>query len=158
MYLAKKLYWLALAITSYLYVSHSRFVTGIEFRESSLTINPKNTMTIQKGMVFSVHVGFAELSNPSAEDAAGRTYALFIGDTVLAGEAGPGVELTAMSKKKISSIAIFMGVRTIIIYYSPKNFAGQNFANPWQLPLIFSCLSFFFDRQKKRKAMDKPFL
>lgn len=86
-------------------------MTGIEFRESSLTINPKNTMTIQKGMVFSVHVGFAELSNPSAEDAAGRTYALFIGDTVLAGEAGPGVELTAMSKKKISSIAIFMGVR-----------------------------------------------
>lgn len=83
---------------------------GIEFRESSLTINPKNTMTIQKGMVFSVHVGFAELSNPSAEDAAGKTYALFIGDTVLAGEAGPGVELTAMSKKKISSIAIFMGV------------------------------------------------
>ena len=83
---------------------------GIEFRESSLTINPKNTMTIQKGMVFSVHVGFAELSNPSAEDAAGRNYALFIGDTVLAGEAGPGVELTAMSKKKISSIAIFMGV------------------------------------------------
>ena len=94
-----------------MYVSlYFSFVTGIEFRESSLTINPKNTMTIQRGMVFSVHLGFAELSNPSAEDAAGRTYALFIGDTVLAGEAGPGVELTAMSKKKISSIAIFMGV------------------------------------------------
>ena len=86
------------------------FVTGIEFRESSLTINPKNNATIKKGMVFSVHVGFAELSNPAAEDSAGKSYALFIGDTVLAGEAGPGVELTAISKKKISSIAIFMGV------------------------------------------------
>ena len=85
-------------------------MTGIEFRESSLTINPKNTMTIKKGMVFSVHLGFAELSNAAAEDSAGKTYALFIGDTVLAGEAGPGVELTLMSKKKISSIAIFMGV------------------------------------------------
>ena len=86
-----------------------------------MTVNPKNTMTIQKGMVFSIHVGFAELSNPSAEDAAGRTYALFIGDTVLAGEAGPGVELTAMSKKKISSIAIFMGV--CFMYISPLAFA-----------------------------------
>ena len=77
-------------------------------------------MTIQKGMVFSVHLGFAELSNPSAEDAAGRNYALFIGDTVLAGEAGPGVELTAMSKKKISSIAIFMGVGCCS-YHSTRN-------------------------------------
>ena len=77
-------------------------------------ISAKNTMTIKKGMIFSVHLGFAELRNPSAEDAAGKTYALFIGDTVMAGEAGPGVELTSMSKKKISSIAIFMGVRGLI--------------------------------------------
>ena len=35
------------------------------------------------GMVFCINIGFANLSNPQAEDAAGKVYALFIGDTVL---------------------------------------------------------------------------
>ena len=66
-------------------------------------------------MVFNVNVGFSSLTNPSADDSAGKTYALFIGDTVVAGgEDGPGVELTSTSKKKISSIAIFMGVRVCV--------------------------------------------
>ena len=34
-------------------------------------------------MVFCINIGFANLSNPQAEDAAGKVYALFIGDTVL---------------------------------------------------------------------------
>jgi len=62
------------------------FATGIEFREGSLLINPKCSLQAQKGMVFSVSVGFAGLSNPSAEDQAGQSYALFVGDTVLVGE------------------------------------------------------------------------
>ena len=64
------------------------FVTGIEFREGSLLINPKCPLRAQKGMVFNVNVGFAGLSNPSADDQAGRSYALFVGDTVLVGEVG----------------------------------------------------------------------
>lgn len=67
------------------------FATGIEFREGSLLINPKCSLQAQKGMVFSVNVGFAGLSNPSAEDQAGQSYALFVGDTVLVGEVGRGV-------------------------------------------------------------------
>lgn len=43
-------------------------------------------MPVRQGMVFNVNVGFAGLSNPSAEDAAGRTYSLFVGDTVQVGE------------------------------------------------------------------------
>ena len=65
-----------------------RFVTGIEFREGSLLINPKCPLRAQKGMVFNVNVGFAGLSNPLADDQAGRSYALFVGDTVLVGEVG----------------------------------------------------------------------
>ena len=53
-----------------------RFVTGIEFREGSLLINPKCPLRAQKGMVFNVNVGFAGLSNPSADDQAGRSYVL----------------------------------------------------------------------------------
>lgn len=64
------------------------FATGIEFREGALLINPKCSLPAQKGMVFSVNVGFAGLSNPSAEDQAGQSYALFVGDTVLVGEVG----------------------------------------------------------------------
>ena len=63
-----------------------RFATGIEFRESSLLISPKCSFPARKGMVFNVNLGFSGLANPSAEDSAGQTYALFVGDTVLVGE------------------------------------------------------------------------
>ena len=66
------------------------FATGIEFREGSLLINPKCSLRAERGMVFNVNVGFAGLTNKSAEDEAGRMYALFIGDTVLVGEVGRG--------------------------------------------------------------------
>ena len=68
------------------------FATGIEFREGSLLINPKCSLRAEKGMVFNVNVGFAGLTNNSAEDMAGKIYALFIGDTVLVGEVGRGCD------------------------------------------------------------------
>ncbi len=65
-----------------------RFATGIEFREGSLLISPKCSLPARKGMIFNINLGFAGLSNPTAEDRAGRSYALFLGDTVLVGEVG----------------------------------------------------------------------
>lgn len=85
------------------------FATGLEFREPSLQISPKCTLPAKQGMVFCVNLGFSNLSNPDAEDETGKNYALFIGDTVLVNEDAPATELTAASKKKISSIAIFLG-------------------------------------------------
>ncbi len=88
------------------------FITGIEFREGSLVLSSKCTQRIKKGMVFNINLGFSNLTNRTADSDVGKTYALFLGDTVMAGdEDNPPVELTALSKKKISSIAIFMGVR-----------------------------------------------
>lgn len=93
-------------------------MTGIEFREGSLTLSSKCTMKVKKGMVFNVNVGFSSLSNHSAEESAGKTYALFLGDTVQAGDkSSPGQELTSTSKKKISSIAIFMGVSICVCVF-----------------------------------------
>lgn len=63
-----------------------RFATGIEFREGSLLISPKCPLPARKGMVFNINLGFAGLTNSAAEDQAGKTYALFVGDTVLVGE------------------------------------------------------------------------
>lgn len=59
---------------------------GIEFRESSLLIGPKTHAVIRKGMVFNVNVGLSSLANSEATEKEGKTYALFIGDTVMVNE------------------------------------------------------------------------
>jgi len=38
------------------------------------------------GMTFQVSIGFSGLNNPDAKDEQSKTYALFIGDTVLVNE------------------------------------------------------------------------
>lgn len=37
-------------------------------------------------MLFNVNIGLADLTNAQADDAAGKTYSLFLGDTVLVSE------------------------------------------------------------------------
>ena len=63
-----------------------RFVTGIEFREGSLVIGPKNNTPMKKGMVFNVAVGLSDLSNKDSDDPKFSKYSLFIGDTVVVQE------------------------------------------------------------------------
>ncbi|KAL7294303.1 hypothetical protein TKK_0012316 [Trichogramma kaykai] len=83
------------------------FGMGIEFRESSLLLGPKTIATAKKGMVFNVNVGFSNLPNPDGTDKESKTYALFIGDTVIVNEDQPATVLTP-SKKKIKNIGIFL--------------------------------------------------
>lgn len=59
---------------------------GIEFRENSLTITPKNTAIIKKGQVFNLCVGLSGLTNKEGSDKESKLYALFVGDTVLVNE------------------------------------------------------------------------
>ncbi|XP_066843338.1 LOW QUALITY PROTEIN: FACT complex subunit SPT16 [Anser cygnoides] len=83
------------------------FAMGIEFREGSLVINSKNQQRLKKGMVFSINVGFSDLPNKEGKKPEERTYAMFIGDTVLVDEDGPAVILTAV-KKKVKNVGIFL--------------------------------------------------
>ena len=83
------------------------FAMGIEFRESSLLIGPKTNAILKKGMVFNVNVGLANLSNPDAADKEAKTYALFIGDTVIINENQPPTILT-LSKKKVKNVGIYL--------------------------------------------------
>ncbi|XP_030032995.1 FACT complex subunit spt16 isoform X3 [Manduca sexta] len=83
------------------------FAMGIEFRESSIIIGPKTSVVAKKGMVFNINIGLAGLTNSAATDKEGKTYALFIGDTVLVNEEQPASLLT-QSKKKIKNIGIFL--------------------------------------------------
>ena len=66
-------------------LSH-RFVTGIEFRESSLVIGPKNSALVKKGMVFNINLGLSDLDNNESNDDRYKKYALFLSDTVVVGE------------------------------------------------------------------------
>lgn len=83
------------------------FAIGIEFRESSLIIGPKCDAVARKNMVFNVCVGLAGLINKDASEKEGKTYALFLGDTVIVNESGPATVLT-QSKKKMKNIGIFL--------------------------------------------------
>ncbi|KAL6266265.1 hypothetical protein P5V15_003125 [Pogonomyrmex californicus] len=83
------------------------FAMGIEFKESSLLLGPKIHAITKKGMVFNVNVGLANLTNPDATDKEGKTYALFIGDTVIVNEGQPATILTP-SKKKVKNIGIYV--------------------------------------------------
>ncbi|XP_018348110.1 PREDICTED: FACT complex subunit spt16 isoform X3 [Trachymyrmex septentrionalis] len=83
------------------------FAMGIEFKESSLLLGPKIHAIAKKGMVFNVNVGLSNLTNPDATDKEGKTYALFIGDTVIVNEGQPASNLTP-SKKKVKNIGIYV--------------------------------------------------
>uniref|UniRef100_A0A8C3UYJ5 FACT complex subunit n=1 Tax=Catharus ustulatus TaxID=91951 RepID=A0A8C3UYJ5_CATUS len=83
------------------------FAMGIEFREGSLVINSKNQQRLKKGMVFSINVGLSDLPNKEGKRPEERTYALFIGDTVMVDEDGPAVVLTSV-KKKVKNVGIFL--------------------------------------------------
>lgn len=81
---------------------------GIEFREGSLSIAPKATAVVKKGMVFNVCVGLSSLTNKESKESEGKTYSLFVGDTVMVDEKGkPGMVLTS-SKKRIKNVAIVL--------------------------------------------------
>ncbi|XP_017127199.1 FACT complex subunit spt16 isoform X2 [Drosophila elegans] len=83
------------------------FAMGLEFRENSIVIGPKCQALLKKNMVFNLHVGISNLTNPDATDKEGKNYALFIGDTVLVGEQSPASVMTP-SKKKIKNVGIFI--------------------------------------------------
>lgn len=83
------------------------FVMGIEFKESSLIIAQKTTAVAKKSMVFNVNVGFQNLQNKDAADKEGKTYALFIGDTVVVNE-GQSATILTNSKKQMKNIGIFL--------------------------------------------------
>lgn len=68
------------------FLPYSSFVTGIEFRDSSLVIGPKTEAKVLKNQVYNINVGLSGLVNKDAKDSEGKAYALFIGDTVIVNE------------------------------------------------------------------------
>lgn len=84
------------------------FGMGIEFRESLFVLAPKSKQVARKNMIFNVALGFTGLENKEAADKEGRTYALFIGDTVQVN--GPDAPATCLStyKKKVKNVSMMI--------------------------------------------------
>ncbi|XP_059470913.1 FACT complex subunit spt16-like [Neocloeon triangulifer] len=76
------------------------FSMGLEFRDSSLVIGPKSTGYAKERMVFNINMGIHNIKNPKGSD---KTYAIFVGDTVVVNETGPATILTN-SKKDIKNV------------------------------------------------------
>ena len=88
---------------------------GIEFRESSFLITGKSEAVARKGMVFNICPGFADLKKSAAGDNAAKTYALFIGDTVVVKDGEPAALLTQL-KKRVKHVSVFLKVSVILCY------------------------------------------
>lgn len=89
------------------FVKNIGFVTGIEFREGSMLIDQKHNQVIKKGMVFNANIGLINLENKDAKEASDKTYALFLGETVVVNEEGAATVLTS-SKKQLKNIGMFL--------------------------------------------------
>lgn len=83
------------------------FAMGIEFRESSLLIGPKTQIVALKNQVYNLNIGLSGLTNSDTKEKEGKTYALFIGDTVVVNEGSPASILTP-ARKKMKNIGVFL--------------------------------------------------
>lgn len=84
------------------------FGLGLDFRDGTLALNAKNEREIKEGMVFNVTVSLSDLSNPTAQDPSARTYALVIGDSVVARKTEEGNEpevITSRAGKEWKDVA-----------------------------------------------------
>ncbi|CAL4892397.1 unnamed protein product [Urochloa decumbens] len=70
---------------------------GIEFRETSLSLNEKNNLTVKEGMLFNVSLGFQNLLAKSSDEKI-KEVSLWLADTVLVCKEKPEV-LTAFISK-----------------------------------------------------------
>lgn len=89
------------------FVKNIGFITGIEFREGSMLLDQKHNQVIKKGMVFNINIGLINLENKDAKEDADKTYALFLGETVLVNDGEPATVLTS-SKKQLKNIGMFL--------------------------------------------------
>lgn len=62
------------------FTKNAGWLTGLEFRDSTLVLNEKNERQIRTGQVFSLTIGFSKLNNPNGSSST-KSYALLLSDT-----------------------------------------------------------------------------
>ncbi|KAI3445460.1 hypothetical protein Pfo_002125 [Paulownia fortunei] len=76
---------------------------GLEFRESSLSLNGKNDRILKTGMVFNVSLGFQNLQTETKSPKT-QKFSVLLADTVIIGESAPEV-VTSTSSKAVKDVA-----------------------------------------------------
>ncbi|KDN52765.1 putative SPT16-general chromatin factor [Tilletiaria anomala UBC 951] len=76
------------------FVKSIGFAIGIEFRDSSYLLGPKNTRSIEADMTYNLTIGFQDIPDPNHS---GQTYSLLLVDTVRVNE-GPATFMTERVK------------------------------------------------------------
>ena len=76
------------------------------------------------GMVFNLTLGFTNLKNTETKDDANKTYALFLGETVVVNENATVVVTT--SKKQMKNIGMFLKVSTFFLHNKVCTFPGPH--------------------------------
>lgn len=81
------------------FTKNAGWLTGLEFRDSTLVLNGKNERELINGQVFSLTIGFNNLTNASATNPKLKNYALLITDTYKVSE-GEAYLLTNFQKNR----------------------------------------------------------
>ena len=81
-----------------LFFCFCRFATGLEFRDNALIIALKTAAMVRKGMVFCLTVGFQNLRNAEGKTEDEKTFAVWIGDTIVVNEVITMLRINGPSK------------------------------------------------------------
>ena len=79
---------------------------GLEIRDTSYSLNAKNTQTLRDGMTFCITTSFTDIDNPNPQDAKSKTYSLILTDTVRVG-GSEGLVFTKDAASDLESTSFF---------------------------------------------------
>lgn len=79
---------------------------GLEIRDTSFSLNAKNTQPLRDGMTFCITSSFTDVENPNPQDSKSKTYSLILTDTVRVGGT-EGLVFTKDAASDLESTSFF---------------------------------------------------
>ena len=80
---------------------------GLETKDTTLSISPKNGRTLKDGMTLCISTGFNEIENPKPQDKQSKTYSLLISDTIRIRRDQEPANFTASAPSELGSTSFF---------------------------------------------------
>lgn len=80
---------------------------GLETKDSTFSITPKNGRTLKDGMTLSISTGFSDIENPKPQDKQSKTYSLLVSDTIRIRREQEPANFTASAPSDLGSTSFF---------------------------------------------------
>lgn len=80
---------------------------GLENRDATLTITPRNIRTLKDGMTLCISTGFSDVENPKPQDKKDKIYSLLISDTIRIRRDQDPANFTASAPSDLGSTSFF---------------------------------------------------